>query len=68
MKKYLALSLVFASSLAVGWATAPQTAECRMCQSKTCNRDRDCGKYCTCVWPDGKDYKRGICVRMGDGD
>lgn len=58
--------IAFTAAFAAGWATAPSTAECRMCKSKTCFRDRTCGEGCTCVWPDGKDYKRGVCVRMGD--
>jgi len=68
MKKLLVPALVFAGALGLGWASVPQIAECRMCQSKTCNRDRDCGEACTCFWPDGKDYKRGKCLRMGDDD
>lgn len=65
MKKAL-ISLVFLVSLGAGWATAPNAAECRMCQQKTCHSDSSCGDHCTCVWPDGKDYKMGVCVRMGD--
>jgi len=65
MKSKVVVVLVFLGSLSIGWATAPAPAECRMCQSKACSSDRSCGDACTCVWPDGKDYKRGVCVRMG---
>ncbi len=65
MKKII-VSLVFLISAGAGWASAPSTAECRMCQQKTCHSDNSCGDHCTCVWPDGKDYKMGVCVRMGD--
>jgi hypothetical protein len=64
--KSLIVASVFLASLAAGWATAPAPAECRSCQQRTCSSDRSCGDYCTCVWPDGRDYKQGICVRMGD--
>jgi hypothetical protein len=63
--RLLTTALVFLSAAAAGWVTVPSQAECRMCASKTCSSDNSCGK-CTCVWPNGKTYKRGICVAIGD--
>jgi hypothetical protein len=66
MKKFLVPAFVFLTSLGIGWASAPQTAECRQCNSKTCFWDADCGRLCTCVFPGGKGAKRGFCAQVGD--
>ena len=66
MKTFLLSTAVFLGSLAIGWLSAPPSAECRSCQQRTCASQRSCGEHCTCVWPDGKDYKMGVCVRMDD--
>lgn len=58
-------ALAFVVAAAAAWSTMPSPAECRMCASKTCSSDKSCGK-CTCVWPSGKTYKRGVCVAIGD--
>jgi len=66
MKKLVIPAAVFVASLTVGWATAPSPAACRSCQQRTCSSNRSCGEHCNCTWPDGKDYKQGVCVRMDD--
>jgi hypothetical protein len=59
-------ALTFASAFAIGWATVPATAECRMCNSKKCFHASGCGRLCQCVFEGGKTNKKGICVQVGD--
>lgn len=65
--KLLRLStLAFVLSVPLGWFTAIPTAECRMCNSKKCFFNADCGRLCSCLFEGGKkSNKKGTCVQVG---
>lgn len=67
LRRLLVLAFTFLTALAVGWSTAPQTASCRMCNSKKCFFNADCGRLCACIFEGGKKgTKKGVCVQVGD--